>query len=689
MKVAKEKLSHAKYKVYLIFWIAYWCVTAFLFFSHTDVVLGEAKKRGALIYVLYFGTIAFMAYAIFFCFHRWGNYYKERTENGREKKEPVHWYHISYLIAADCYSFLVMELVNNTADLAKMEFIYVFANLMGGLIMGLIFFFWFNSMRKACLTLVIFATTMSFIFYFVYLTRGSVLQLIDIFSFRTAWDVAGSYEFVYTRWITVFLASSLSIIAMLLHSSDRQLAFKRPGKIIMRIGIFGAMVAGYFGFLYSGWNNKVLGITTDLWNPHKTYVKCGTNVGFFCVAKFMNNEPPEGYSASMVKSEAEKFWSAYEPEKNEEAVVTPVNIIAIMNESWADYRHVDPELETTAPYMEYYDSMDENIIKGFTMVNITGGGTSKSEYEFLTGNSGKQYPGLVPFVNFYTHDQYSIVTTLEAQGYRTIGIHPNKATNWNRIKAYDFLNFDEKYFINDFPEDAAKERGMISDMANYEFITDLVEQKEDASEPLFIFNVTMQNHGGYKTANYKNQVEVVGYDKEDAGAVNQYLTLIKKSDDALEYLIEYFKEVEEPTMIVMFGDHYPGLSDDFEKFLSGNVKEDLPDEEETLYYETPFFIWTNYDMETRTDVTISNNFLGELVMETTGLRMTPYLYYLKDLQTKIKGYNTIGYYTADGEFVSWSDAGSDVKALLNQYECFQYNALMEKLNRADWFFKIP
>ena len=65
-----------------------------------------------------------MAYAIFFCFHRWGNYYKERTENGREKKEPVHWYHISYLIAADCYSFLVMELVNNTADLAKMEFIY-------------------------------------------------------------------------------------------------------------------------------------------------------------------------------------------------------------------------------------------------------------------------------------------------------------------------------------------------------------------------------------------------------------------------------------------------------------------------------------------------------------------------------------------------------------------------------------
>ncbi len=688
MKVAKEKLSRTKYKVYLIFWIAYWCVTAFLFFSHTGVVLGEAGKRGAFAYVLYFGTVAFMAFAIFFCFHRWGNYYKERTEDGREKKERMHWHHISFLIAADCYSFLMMELINNTADLRTMQFIYVFANLLGGLIMGLIFLFWFNSLRRACLTFIIFATTMSLIFYFVYQARGSVLQLIDIFSFGTAMDVVGGYEFVYTRWVTVFLAASLSIIAMLLHCSDRQLAFKRPGKIIIRIGIFAAMVAGYFGYINTSWNNKLLGITTNLWNPHKNYVENGTNLGFFCVAKFMNNEPPAGYSASKVKSDAEQFWSAYEP-KDEEVTTTPVNIIAIMNESWSDYRHVYPELETTAPYMEYYDSLDENIIKGFTMVNITGGGTSKSEYEFLTGNSGKQYPGLVPFVNFFTHDQYSLVSTLEAQGFRSIGIHPNKGTNWNRIKAYDFLGFDEKYFIDDFPEDAAKERGMISDMANYEFITDLVEQKEDPNEPLFIFNVTMQNHGGYKTANYKNLVEVVGYDKSDAGAVNQYLTVIKKSDDALKYLIEYFENVEEPTMIVMFGDHYPGLSDDFEKYLSGNVKEDLPDDEETLYYETPFFIWTNYDMETQNDVTISNNFLGELVMEKTGLQMTPYQYYLQDLQTKIKGYNTIGYYTVDGQFVSWDDADDEMNALLNQYECFQYNALMEKLNRADWFFKIP
>ena len=42
-------------------------------------------------------------------------------------------------------------------------------------------------------------------------------------------------------------------------------------------------------------------------------------------------------------------------------------------------------------------------------------------------------------------------------------------------------------------------------------------------------------------------------------AANQYLSLIHESDKALEYLISYFEECEEPTLIVMFGDHYPTL----------------------------------------------------------------------------------------------------------------------------------
>lgn len=39
--------------------------------------------------------------------------------------------------------------------------------------------------------------------------------------------------------------------------------------------------------------------------------------------------------------------------------------------------------------------------------------------------------------------------------------------------------------------------------------------------------------------------------------VDQYLSLIKKSDTALQELIEYYSQVDEPTIICIFGDHQP------------------------------------------------------------------------------------------------------------------------------------
>ena len=83
-----------------------------------------------------------------------------------------------------------------------------------------------------------------------------------------------------------------------------------------------------------------------------------------------------------------------------------------MNESWFDYRSVgDPQ--TSESYMPFLDSLTENIIKGHTLTCTKGGGTAKTEYEFLTGNSCKRFPGMVPYVSYFTHSQYSLVTTLK------------------------------------------------------------------------------------------------------------------------------------------------------------------------------------------------------------------------------------------------------------------------------------
>ena len=687
MTVAREKLTQTKYKISLAIWIAFWCVTAYIFFSHSGVVLGLTDEEGikpAWIWT-YIGVIAAMGFSAYFCFYRWATVYTPKTPENGKFRPRIKWYDFIWLILTDVFCFFVMEMINNHEKLAEMKPLYIGMNLLGGLIMGLIMFFFYNSLKRACFTLLCLTITMSLIFYFVYAVKGEPLQLIDIFNFSTAMEVAGGYEFVFTRWVTVFLVLSLCLIAVINHCPDRTLAKKTKSRILMRVGIVAFMVFGYWFYLYTNWNVK-LGIVTDLWAPHDTYEECGTNLGFFCVAKFMKNDPPQGYSVRKVEEIAEESEKEYEQwdGKPEAKAVKPVNIIAIMNESWADYRHANPELKTNVPYMEYYDSMCENVIKGHTAVCIWGGGTSKSEYEFLTGNSVLQYPGLVPYVNFYTHDQYSMVSTLKAQGYEAVAMHPNKGTNWNRITAYNYLGFDRFITIDDFDEDAEKHRGMISDLENYKKIIEVVNSKENADDPLFLFDITMQNHGGYTANNYKSDVFVEGFEDD---AANRFLSLQKNTDEATEYLIEYFKTVDEPTMIIMFGDHYPGL-EELEKFLSGDSHENLSSEEEELYFETPFFIWTNYESDTKTDVLTSCNFLGTIVLSETGLLQTPYNHYLQMFMSDTIAYNHIGYYDSDRVFHSWDEAPEEMLNKRTEYEYLQYNSLMESINRVDWFFTL-
>ena len=94
---------------------------------------------------------------------------------------------------------------------------------------------------------------------------------------------------------------------------------------------------------------------------------------------------------------------------------------------------------------------------------------------------------------------------------------------------------------------------MISDQANYEKIVETYENKEPGS-PFFLFDVTMQNHSGYTNRYFQADINCNGYDSDEA---DQYFSLLKLSDEAISYLIRYFQQVDEPTMIIMFGDHSP------------------------------------------------------------------------------------------------------------------------------------
>ena len=142
-------------------------------------------------------------------------------------------------------------------------------------------------------------------------------------------------------------------------------------------------------------------------------------------------------------------------------------------------------------------------------------------------------------------------------------------------------------------------RCFLSDRSMYNRIIDLYENNSE-DEPLFLFGVTMQNHGGYTNdlngtfvPEIKTQYEQKFYSTD---ILDNYLSLIYETDKAYEELINYFSKVDEPTVIVMFGDHQPSDIVTQPIYANNAVTDQKTLKGRTERYKTPYIIWSNYDL---------------------------------------------------------------------------------------------
>ena len=339
-----------------------------------------------------------------------------------------------------------------------------------------------------------------------------------------------------------------------------------------------------------------------------------------------------------------------------------------MNESLADYDLIGETNYNKDP-LPFLHSMKENTIYGEDYVSIYGAGTSNSEFEAMTGNSMKFFPSGCNVYQQFMHDStFSMAYYLKSLGYQTMAVHPSSGANWNRIKTYESMRFDHFVTIDEFknPEYVR----YISDKESYKKVIELYENKEKGT-PLFAFDMTIQNHGGYLTnTNWKDPVYVKGSFYEEA---REFLSATKVSDEAFEYLVDYFKEQDEPTIICMFGDHQPSIEIEFYEELMGKKQEDWSLEDIQKRYVTPFVIWANYDIDEGRGVVLGNNYLENLLLKQAGLELPLYNQYIEKVSEKIPVMNVNGYMDTGGRWHRYdTDETEDVKKLLEEYELLQY-----------------
>ena len=366
------------------------------------------------------------------------------------------------------------------------------------------------------------------------------------------------------------------------------------------------------------------------------------------------------------------------------------NIIAIMNESFSDLAAVG-DMEITNDYMPFFRSLKKNTIKGYTYSSVFGGNTANSEFEFLTGNTMAFLPdNSVPYQLFLRSKTAGLTYNLDAQGYGPLyALHPYYKTGYSRYKIYPLMGFDRFYTSDDFSDGTDTVNYHITDKADYKKIIELYEDAQGEDSPFYLFNVTMQNHGSYDGSTLETgdsvQLEgaLAGYSKAE-----QYLNMVRMSDKALKKLIRYFEKVDEPTVIVFFGDHQPDLEDSFYDTLLGTKTENLEGEELEQLYKVPFLIWANYDIEEQTIERTSNNYLNTYLADVAGLEKTGYQEFLTDLREEVPCINAYGYWGSDGNFYEIDDETSPYYNLIHQYNLLEYNNLFGKEEQQTSFFYL-
>ena len=485
----------------------------------------------------------------------------------------------------------------------------------------------------------------------------------DIFSVRTATSVAENYDF--TPDLRMVIVTLIFIAAIVLSRF-----LKKAPKIKLQVRLGTLLVSVLVTCLFVNTLQKEDFQTKHYLYPFLFTPAYMTEVNGMAVTFAMNLayvvvDKPQGYSAEDAKKTLESYEKTEDTKQDTQDLP---NIIVIMDEAFSDLA-VLGDLQTNEDYMPFMHKMQQgqkNTITGYAQVSVCGGNTANSEFEFLTGDTMAFLPsGSIAYQQYIKQDTPSLASYLKSLGYATYAQHPYYANGWDRERVYPLLGFEHMDFIEDYTN-VSYVRKYISDASDMQHIIDTYEKKE-AGKPAFIFNVTMQNHGGYTDVypNFENDIQA----QYNSDALNQYLSLIHKTDAALEDLVSYFSKVDEKTVIVFFGDHQPSdaVANQIE-MASGVDPSDMNSEQQKKRYQVPYLVWANYDIGEASDQNTSLNYLSAQVLKAAGVPTSAYQNYFLELS------NTYPVLSAAG---STENVGANKDALLT-YRKLQYYNLFER-----------
>ncbi len=374
----------------------------------------------------------------------------------------------------------------------------------------------------------------------------------------------------------------------------------------------------------------------------------------------MHSSGEEILSAEESLKQAEEYLASLADEEDgETAELGSPNIILIQSESFFDVTKLEGVTYEEDPLAAYHALQEEGVYGTFYTRSL-GYGTTNVELEVLTGLNTGLLSGqdLYSYATEVFENLPSVPSLLGDNGYDTTFIHTYNDSIYGRTEIYTALSMQHLYFSSDFTTFFAPLQALTG--AEYwpymnsrisgtyysdELLTELVianyeYTRSESDAPVFILAASMENHQPYSATKYSEEEMTVtvtadSLDESAMGILTAFVQGCHNASEALATLVDYYRDCEEPTIIIFYGDHRPGLGllDSTESVYAqlGIVSQDRTTwtlEDYAQMYTTDFLIWSNYEsllpQAAGTTMDTSCNYLGAVLLEMADIDLPTY-----------------------------------------------------------------
>lgn len=506
-----------------------------------------------------------------------------------KREENSGKYKMTNLILTILFPFFIVCMAEINQDKYPSKFILFLAErpsvmLFNFVIASLIFYGFLLLFKKGWIAVL----TQSFIYMvlsitelFKYNTNGNHLIMTDM---KLVKSVKSLTSFAYIK-ITPMLVTYVIIVLVYFGAVfwfNPKMKMKMSRRIAPAIACIGACIATVTVPAVSKPVYSLFDLdTTAADNTFKLNEKFENNsfLAFFCQTASENLanqlKEPENYNDDTVQAMMDidvEEQAAFDKGKP--------NVIMIMSEALADFRRFDDQLDLNiGDTYAGFDAVAAEGYRGTAIVPTYASWTVRTEFELNFGLPVRSLndPNM-PQRLLLDRAQPTIASYYKSWGYSTAYVHPFMGSFYSRQRVYANFGFDKLMFDEDFTVPINYYGTYIDDKTVFNQVEKLIKETD---EPLFLHTTTMQNHQPYDQ----------GEDPDDE--MGNYFQWIGKTSQDFEAFINDLKEIDEPTVVFIIGDHYPSLKGENSVYdqlgMNGNNC--------SVLYEQPYIIWSNDDLD--------------------------------------------------------------------------------------------